>query len=94
MFEVAARSNDGRGIELSFGCDTAADGGSVLDARAAVDVLDSALIRFGMRIAADRVIPDSDQRADLRKLINAYRDALALDVQRFSRYGAHELVRQ
>jgi hypothetical protein len=84
MFQVASRSNDGRGIELSYGFEQLADQRSAVDGHAGVDVLDSSLIRFGMKIAADRVFPDADQQADMRKLVLAGREAFALDVVRFS----------
>ena len=87
MFQVAARSNDGRGIEVSYGFEQLADERSAVDGRVGVDVLDSALIRFGMKIAADRVFPDADQQADMRKLVLASREAFALDVIRFSTSG-------
>jgi hypothetical protein len=84
MFQVASRSNDGRGIEVSYGFEQLADERSAVEGRAGVDVLDSSLIRFGMKIAADRVFPDADQQADMRKLVLASREACALDVVRFS----------
>jgi hypothetical protein len=58
-----------------------------VDLQAGVEVLDTALIRFGMAIAADRVIPDEEQSADIRKLWVAYRDAFGRDLERFARYG-------
>jgi hypothetical protein len=87
MFQVAARSNDGRGIELNSGFEEIADGRSTVDGRVSVEVLDSALIRFAMKIAADRVFPDADQQADMRKFALASRRAFAADVDRFSRHG-------
>lgn len=86
MFDVASKGNGGRGVVIDsrFG---ARDGLATVDLEAGVEVLDTALIRFGMKIAADRVIPDEDQSSDIRKLWVAYREAFARDLERFARYG-------
>jgi hypothetical protein len=86
MFDVASKGNEGQGIVLDYRFATR-DGAATFDLSAGVEVLDTVLIRLGMSIAADRVIPDEEQSADLRKLWIAYRDALSKDLERFARYG-------
>lgn len=85
MFEVAGKGNQGQGIALDFRFARPPEQLATVDFGAGVEVLDTALIRFGMAIAADRIIPDEDQRADMSKLWFAFRDALSADLERFAR---------
>jgi hypothetical protein len=86
MFDVASKGNEGQGVVLDYRFG-ARDRLATVEARIGVEVLDTALIRFGMKIAADRVIPDEEQSADIRKLWVAYRDAFGRDLERFARFG-------
>ncbi len=86
MFDIASKGNEGQGVVLDYRFATR-DGQATMDAQVGVEVLDTALIRFGMKVAADRVIPDEAESADIRKLWVTYRDAFARDLERFARYG-------
>jgi len=87
MLDVATQGNEGRGIAASARFTGAADGRSTVESSGGFEILDTALIRFGMKIAAERVMPDEDASADIRRLRVAYRDAFAADVERFEKYG-------
>ena len=86
FFKVAVEGNEGRGMEWRVRFDRAEDGLSTVDARIGIEVLDSALIRAGMALAADKMVPDDDQLEDIRRLAGAYRKAFDKDVARFSQY--------
>jgi hypothetical protein len=86
MFDSASKGNDGQGVVFDYRFGSRSEL-ATLEAQAGVEVLDTALIRLGLSIAADRVIPDEDQSADIHKLLVAYRDAFARDLERYARYG-------
>lgn len=87
LFDAATRGNDGRGIEWRYRFERPAGGLATLDGSLGMEVLDSALIRFGMAIAAERVVPDDEQLEDIRHLAADYRDAFDRDVVRFAQFG-------
>jgi hypothetical protein len=87
MLDVATQGNDGEGIAASLRFASAVDGRSSVESSGGCEILDTALIRFGMKIAADRVMPDDEAEQDIRRLRVAYRDAFAADVERFANYG-------
>jgi hypothetical protein len=87
LLDAATRGNDGRGIEWRYRFERPAGGLATLDGSVGMEVLDSALIRFSMAIAAERVVPDDDQLEDIRRLAADYRDAFDSDVQRFAKFG-------
>lgn len=88
MMEVTMRGNAGRGVLMNVRFFGAQDGLATLDGSAGLEILDTALIRFGMKIAADRVMPDKQEQRDLSRLLVAYRDAFTADLERFAKYGA------
>lgn len=87
FFKAAVEGNEGRGIEWRLRFDRSDEGLAVVDGRIGLEVLDSALIRMGMALAADKVVPDDDQLEDMRKLAADYRAAFDKDVARFAAYG-------
>ncbi|MEY4514813.1 MAG: hypothetical protein RLZZ450_6935, partial [Pseudomonadota bacterium] len=87
MLDVATLGNEGQGIALSARFVSAVDGRSLVESSGGFEILDTALIRFGMKIAADRVMPDEAASDDIRRLRVTYRDAFAADVERFGKYG-------
>lgn len=88
MMEVTMRGNDGRGVLMNVRFVRADDGLATLDGSAGLELLDTALIRFGMKIAADRVMPDEQEQRDIARLLLAYRAAFTADLERFAKYGA------
>ena len=87
FFKAATRGNEGRGIAWRYRFERPTGGLATLDGSYGMEVLDSALIRFAMAVAAEKVVPDDDQLADLRRLAAAYRDAFDADVVRFGKFG-------
>jgi hypothetical protein len=87
LLDVATRGNDGQGIAASYRFERPQSGLATFDSSLGFEVLDSALIRFAMGIAAERVVPDEDQTEDIKKLGVAYRDAFDADLVRFSKHG-------
>ena len=87
MMDVTMKGNGGRGVTLTVAFERAASGLATIDGAMGFEILDTALIRFGMKIAADRVMPDDDAIRDIARLTLAYRTALRSDVERYAKYG-------
>lgn len=87
LFDIATQGNEGRGVEARYRFERPEGSLATLDGTLGVEVLDSALIRFAMAIAADRVVPDKKQSDDLKRLGVAYRDAVDADIVRFGKHG-------
>lgn len=87
FFEAAVHGNEGRGIEARYRFERPQGGLATLDGQLGIEVLDSALIRFAMAIAAKRVVPDEKQLDDMRRLAGDYRSAFDADVVRFGKFG-------
>ncbi len=87
FFDIATKGNDGQGIALRYRFERPNGELSSIDGNLGVEVLDSALVRFAMAIAADRVVPDKKQMDDLKRLGVAYRDAVDADIVRFGKHG-------
>ena len=87
FFKAAVEGNEGRGIDWRVRFDRANDALATVDGRVGIEVLDSTLIRLGMALAADKVVPDDDQLSDIRRLAASYRAAFDSDVARFAKYG-------
>jgi hypothetical protein len=88
FFEAAVHGNEGQGIAWRYRFERPQGGLATLDGGVGIEVLDSALIRFAMGIAAKKVVPDDAQLEDIRRLAADYRDAFDLDVERFGKFGA------
>ena len=87
LFEAAVKGNEGRGVALFARFHRPEGGLATVNGTAGREVLDNALVRFGMAIVSNRVIPDDGQQADLERLAVAYRDAFDADLSRFARFG-------
>ncbi|MDB4989605.1 MAG: hypothetical protein JWN04_4783, partial [Myxococcaceae bacterium] len=87
MMDVTMMGNDGRGVTLNARIERPQGALATIDGSVGLEILDTALIRFGMKIAADRVMPDDAQTRDIARLTLAYRDAFSADVERFAKYG-------
>ncbi len=87
LFDIATQGNDGQGIAARYRFERPEGGLSTLDGSLGIEVLDSALIRFAMAIAAERVVPDKKQTDDIKRLGVAYRDAVDADIVRFGKHG-------
>ena len=87
LFDVATKGNGGQGVAFDYRFERPAGKLATLDTSIAGEVLDSALIRFAMAIAAERVVPNERQLEDIKRLAVAYRDAFDADVVRFAKHG-------
>ena|GEM_PF-6301311 len=87
LMDVATQGNEGQGIAIDYHFERSPSGLATLDSSIGGEVLDSALIRFAMAIAAERVVPDERQLEDIKRLGVAYRDAFDADVVRFGKHG-------
>jgi hypothetical protein len=87
MMDVTMRGNGGNGVTIDARFEQSASGLATLDGSAALEILDTALIRFGMKIAADRVMPDDQELADIARLARSAQAAFRSDLERFARYG-------
>jgi hypothetical protein len=87
LMDVATRGNEGQGIAATWRFERPAGGLATMDSSLGVEILDSALIRFAMGIAAERVVPDEKQTEDIKRIWVAYRDAFDADVVRFGKHG-------
>ncbi|MFT3923793.1 MAG: hypothetical protein QM778_14770 [Myxococcales bacterium] len=87
LMDVATKGNEGQGIAFDYRFERSPNGLATLDSSIGGEVLDSALIRFAMAIAAERVVPDEKQLDDIKRLGVAYRDAFDADVVRFGKHG-------
>jgi len=87
MLKVALRGNDGKGLVTTARFEQAESGLATFDWSTEWEALDTPLVRFGMGIAADRVVPDEKQEEDIRRLAVAYRDAFDADLERFAKFG-------
>ena len=87
LMDVATKGNEGHGIAFDYRFERPAGSLATFDSSIGGEVLDSALIRFGMAIAAERVVPDEKQLEDIKRLGVAYRDAFDADVVRFGKHG-------
>jgi hypothetical protein len=87
MLEVAMAGNHGRGMRLGLRFrETPA--GTTLDWDFETELLDSALVRFCMKVISDSAIPSPAQEADIRRLAIDYRNAFDADLERFAKFGA------
>lgn len=87
MLKVALRGNDGKGLVTIVRFEQADSGLATFDWSTEWEALDTPLVRFGMAIIADRVVPDEKQEEDIRRLAVDYRDAFDADLERFAKFG-------
>jgi hypothetical protein len=84
FFEVAVKGNDKKGIVLHADVGSPAVGEKgVLTGSLDIEAIDSFLVKMGVGIVNDRVIPDDDAVSDSEKLAGALHDAFVRDLKRF-----------
>lgn len=85
---VAAEGNDGEGIsgEVRFRQSEAAL--AELRAQGGFEALDNFMVRLGMRIVSDRLVPDNAASQELFDLINDVQAAFVRDLDRFALHSA------
>ncbi|MDX1756134.1 MAG: hypothetical protein R3175_08760 [Marinobacter sp.] len=83
---VACQGNEGKGITGTIEFRDAPGGGATrLTADGAFEGLDNFLVRIGMRIINNRIIPDADVSEELRKLVYDAHEAFSRDLDQFER---------
>jgi hypothetical protein len=86
---VACHGNGGKGItsQIEF-TQPAPESPALLSVHTAFEGLDNFMVRIGMGIVSDRIIPDPRVSDDLRKLVVETQDAFARDLDQFMRVAA------
>ena len=85
FLEVACHGNEGKGIvaEMAFEHGTTGNDSKV-NVTTEFEGLDNFMVRIGMGIVSDRIIPDKGVSEDLRKLIFDTQEAFAQDLDGFA----------
>ncbi len=86
---VACKGNNGDGIAGSLELRESEDGGSTrLNAEGSFEGLDNFLVRVGMRIINNRIIPNGSVSEELRQLVYDVHEAFSRDLDQFERISA------
>lgn len=85
---VAAEGNDGEGISGQVAFRQGEAGLAEVRANGGFEALDNFMVRLGMRIVSDRLVPDTDASHELFDLINDVQAAFVRDLDRFARHSA------
>ncbi|MDC0661530.1 hypothetical protein [Marinobacter sp. SS21] len=86
---VACKGNNGNGIAGSLELKESQDGESArLNAEGSFEGLDNFLVRVGMRIVNNRIIPNARVSDELRQLVYDAHEAFSRDLDQFERVSA------
>jgi hypothetical protein len=89
FLQVACRGNAGRGIEARMEFVQPAPGEpAFVRLSSAFEGLDNFLVRIGMAIVSDRVIPDNKVSEDVRRLVFDTQEAFSRDLDKFAQVAA------
>ncbi|WP_111656382.1 hypothetical protein [Isoalcanivorax indicus] len=83
FMSVATQGNSGRGITGEVNFRQNPKGEAEVNAAGAFEALDNFMVRLGMRMVSDRVIPDPDTADDLGRLIGDIQAAFVEDLDLF-----------
>ena len=79
------KGNDGQGVVLEFAAGRRRpQEAATLEGRFGIEVLQNFLVRFGMSIVSDRVIPDEYAGAAIERLLRDLHLAFQKDLRQFS----------
>ncbi len=85
FFDVAVRGNDGKGVTLDVAVGAATSGQpGVLEIGLGVEALDNFMVKMGVGIVNQRVVPDDDESADIDRLKLRMHQAFSKDFERFA----------
>ncbi|MDB4973990.1 MAG: hypothetical protein JWN48_2331 [Myxococcaceae bacterium] len=90
FLNVAAHGNGGKGfigaLKLGVGKEGATKG--VLETGVDFDALDNFLVKIGLGMVSDKLIPDADAFKDIKKFSTDLYDGFVKDLARFEKHGA------
>ena len=85
FLEVACSGNDGNGIIAQMHFEHGQDNGQTkVHFTSEFEGLDNFMVRIGMGIVSDRIIPDNDVSGDIRRLVFDTQDAFTKDLDQFA----------
>jgi len=85
FFDVAVRGNDGKGLtfDVAVGAPTSGQPGAV-ELGLGVEALDNFMVKMGVGIVNQRVVPDDDESQDIDRLKLRMHQAFSKDFERFA----------
>ncbi|MDB4987951.1 MAG: hypothetical protein JWN04_3129, partial [Myxococcaceae bacterium] len=89
FLNVAAKGNDGKGFVgvLRMGVGKEGSTKGVLEAGVDFDALDNFLVKIGLGMVSDKLIPDADAFSDIKKFSTDLYDGFVKDLARFESHG-------
>lgn len=86
FLEVACNGNDGKGVVAEMNFENATEHQQTkVHFTSEFEGLDNFMVRIGMGIVSDRVIPDTDVSGDIRRLVFDTQDAFSKDLDNFAK---------
>lgn len=82
---TACQGNEGRGIALAVRFDQRPSTVATIDAKFGIEALNNFLVKLGLRFFNDRVMPDEDVDADVKRLMIDAQGAFSADLERYAR---------
>jgi hypothetical protein len=84
FFAHAARSNDKKGVVVAIGVGSEArDRGGVIEWNMELEALDSKLVKMGVGMVNERLVPSGEVLTDAKALLTALHDAFVADLSRY-----------
>jgi hypothetical protein len=90
---VACHGNSGKGLELRARYAGGASGHASLDAGLTIEAVDDFLVKLGVSHFNHYVLPNEDQRADLRRVFADVQRAFSQDLERYTQARASQSPR-
>jgi len=85
FFDVAVRGNDGRGVTVNVAVGSLAAGQpGALEVGLGLEALDNFMVKMGVGIVNQRVVPDEDESKDIDRLNLRMHQAFSKDFERFA----------
>lgn len=84
MMATSTAGDGGRGISMTLRARRAPSGAASLQVGGRVELLDSALVRFGAQVANAKLLPDDETREELWELLRRGRSAFEADLAGFA----------
>jgi len=84
MMTTSTAGDGGRGISMTLRARRAPSGAATVQVGGRVELLDSALVRFGAQVANQKLLPDDETREELWELLRRGRSAFEADLAGFA----------
>jgi hypothetical protein len=84
MLATSTAGDGGRGISMTLRARRATSGAATVQVGGRVELLDSALVRFGAQVANAKLLPDDATREELWALLRRGRSAFEADLAGFA----------